>query len=273
MRRASLIRRLLPPALALLLLAVAPPPAQTLYQSMYVVSGTDVSRRQIGFQEALRRLMVKVSGDRRLASDPVVADMIGHAEDYVVDFSYLDLKTGIPIHDEQGSYDRPHYLTVTYDQAKIDAALAALGRKPWVTRPRLVIFLAVRRPPRSYVVNGDDDRDDAMRQSAANASLLYDVPIAFPAAAALPASFATFDEAAAASPADLDAAAKTAGGDKALIGTLDWSDSEHGWISDWTIADGGKAVHWQRRGISFDDAFRDALSGAAEVLSGNGRPE
>lgn len=273
MRRADGFPRLLPAALALLLLAVAQPPPQTLYQSMYVVSGTDAARRQIGFEEALRRLMVKVSGDRRLADDPMVADMVGHAADYVVDFSYLDLKIGIPIHDEQGSYDRPHYLTVTFDAARIDAALAALGRKPWLARPRLVIFLGVRREPKAYVVDGDEDRDDAMRQSAANASLLYDVPVKFPGKIFLPPAFSTFDAVKAADPAGLDAAAKAAGGDRALVGTLDWSDAEHGWIADWAIAHDGKAARWQRRGISFDDAFRDGLSGAAQILSGNGQPE
>jgi hypothetical protein len=264
---------LLPAGLALLLAGVAPPPPQTLYQSMYVVSGTGVERRQIGFEEALRRLMVKVSGDRRLADDPTVAGMIAHAADYVVDFTYLDLKSGIKLSDEQGSYDRPNYLTVTFDQAKIDTALKNLGRKPWLDRPHLVIYLAVRRGPTSYVVNAEEDRDAAMRDSAANASLLYDVPIAFPKPENIPASFAGFDAAVNADPAALDAAAQSAGGEKALIGTLDWSDREHGWIASWSIAGGGKAVRWQKRGISFDDAFRDGLSGAAQVLSGNGEPE
>ena len=274
MRSAFRIARVAMPALlALLLLGVAPPPAQTLYQSMYVVSGKAPERRVVGFQEALRRLMVKVSGDRRLADDPTVAKMIEHAADYVVDFSYLDLKQGIKLSDEQGSYDRPHYLTVTFDQAKIDAALADLGRKPWVgPRPKLVVFLGVHRDPKSYIVDNDDARDELMRISAGNASLLYSMPIAFPPKAALPASFATFDQAKTATPADLEAAAKAAGGDAALVGTLDWSDADHGWIADWTISKDRKPVHWQKKGISFDDAFRDGLSGAALALSGSGQP-
>lgn len=270
MRRAFRLAAI--PALAALLTAVAPPPPQTLYQSMYVVSGTAPERRVIGFQEALRRLMVKISGDSRLADDPTVARMITHAADYVVDFSYLDLKQGIKLSDEQGSYDRPHYLTVTFDQAKIDKALKSLHRKPWTTRPRLVIFLGVHRDPKSYVVNADDERDEAMRESAANASLLYSVPIAFPPETAVTDNLPTFAAALRANPVDLDAAAKASGGDAALVGTIDWSDAAHGWIADWTIAKDGKPVHWQKKGISFDDAFREGLSGAALALSGNGTP-
>jgi hypothetical protein len=257
-------------ALVAPLLAVAPPPPQTLYQSMYVVSGKAPERRTVGFQEALRRLMVKLSGDRSLADNPAVAKMIAHAEDYVVDFSYLDLKQGIKLSDEQGSYDRPHYLTVTFDQAKIDKALKALHRKVWADRPKFAVFFGVHRGPNSYVVNAEDARDEAMRESAGNASLLYSVPIVFPPQSVVAASLPSF--ALRANPADLADAAKASGGDAALVGTIDWSDADHGWISDWTVSKNGKPVHWQKKGISFDDAFREGLSGAALVLSGNGTP-
>jgi hypothetical protein len=229
---------------------------------MYVVSGKSPERRPVGFREALRRLMVKISGDRSLADDPYVARMIEHAEDYVVDFSYLDLKQGIKLSDEQGSYDRPHYLTVTFDKTKVDAALADLHRKVWADRPNLVVYLAVHRDPKpQYVADATDARDDAMRQSLGNASLLYSVPAAFPSP----------DIAAKFNPTDPSTA--TAGaGELPLVGNLEWSDADLGWVADWTVMKDGKPVHWQKRGISFDDAFRDGLSGAALALSGNGTP-
>ena len=49
--------------------------------------------------------------------------MLAAAGDYVASFTYRDRLEGIPIHDEQGTYDRPHDLTVNVDPAKIDAAL------------------------------------------------------------------------------------------------------------------------------------------------------
>ncbi|HVY20530.1 MAG TPA: DUF2066 domain-containing protein [Bauldia sp.] len=247
---------------AALLTGVRQPPPQTLYQSMYVVSGKAPERRPVGFQEALRRLMVKVSGDRRLATDPVVEAMIARAADYVVDFSYLDLKEGIKLSDEQGSYDRPHYLTVTFDKAKIDAALAELHRKVWADRPNLVVYLAVDKQPKpAFVPDATNPRDDAMRISLGNASLLYSVPATFPS----PDAAAKFN------PADASTAAAGTG-ELPLTGTLNWSDADLGWVADWTVVHDGKPVHWQIRGISFDDAFREGLSGAALVLSGNGTP-
>jgi len=111
-----------------------------------------------------------------------------------------------------------------------------------------------------------------MRDSFALASDKIAIPIAFPqqsviAGAALdPASLGTSDLAA------LDALAKATGGDQVLAGTLVWSDAERGWIAQWRIAASGKAHAWRISGVSFDDAFRNALRGAAQVLSGNGEP-
>jgi hypothetical protein len=34
----------------------------------------------------------------------------------------------------------------------------------------------------------------------------------------------------------------------------------------------GATYQWQTRSISFDEGFRAALAGAAQVLSGHGRP-
>jgi hypothetical protein len=63
------------------------------------------------------------------------------------------------------------------------------------------------------------------------------------------------------------------GGDQALAGSLVWSDEALGWIAEWRLASGGKLYRWKVSGVGFDDAFRNALRGAAQVLSGNGAPE
>ena len=39
------------------------------------------------------------------------------------------------------------------------------------------------------------------------------------------------------------------------------------------LAFAGQNYAWRVRGVSFDDAFRNASRGAAQVLSGNGQPD
>ena len=74
-------------------------------------------------------------------------------------------------------------------------------------------------------------------------------------------------------PAALEALAKQNGADQALTGTLEWSDAARGWIAEWRLAFAGQNYAWRVRGVSFDDAFRNALRGAAQVRSGNGQPD
>lgn len=253
--------------------AVKPSPGSVgdLYTGVFVTSGTGEANRVPGLRQTLEDVLVKVSGDPRLIGDPRLDALKANAADLAAGFTYLDLYSGRPLHDEQGSYDRPHYLTVTYDTAKIDAALAGLGLKAWTApRPKLAVFLAVDHYGNRYIVTADDPRDTAMNEAFAAASIRYGLPMTFPPASVLAESELTppsLPEA-----VDLAALAVKSGGTMPLAGTLVFSDRDHGWIADWYLATAGGTRHWQIRGVNFDTAFRDAILGAAEVLSGNGDP-
>lgn len=267
-------------AAGLLALAAALPALPTdvsagdpLYRGRVVTSGTSEERRLPALAACLEDVLVKVSGDAGLLHDPRIDPLKQRPGDFVAGFSYLDLYTGIPLHDEQGSYDRPHYLTVDFDPARIDAALAGLGLKPWIAeRPTLAIFLGVQRYDKRYIVTADDPRDKAMRESFTNAALRYGAQIVFPHYPVTLSGTRTFDAWMKPDEVDLDVAGRAAGGDTGLVGTLTWSDSEHGWIANWRVQTGPRQVSWQIRGVSFDDAFRNAVLGSAQVLSGNGEP-
>ena len=270
------MRRLaITPAAGLFILAFALPtlaaaaPADDLYRSRFVTSGTSEDRRMPGFVACLENVLIKVSGDARLLHDPRVDALKQHADTLVSSFSYRDLYEGIKLHDEQGSYDRPHYLTVDFDPAKIDAALGELGLKPWTAeRPKLAVFLGVERYDKRYVVTADDPRDKAMGEALAAASSRFGLSAGFPPAAVIGGlDYATLPKA-----DDLGALATAASATLPLTGTLVWSDSEHGWIADWWLTTDNRPHHWQIRGVNFDDAFRNAVLGSDQVLSGNGEP-
>ena len=91
-------------------------------------------QRPWGFAQCLREVLVKVSGDPRLKDDPRTAELAAHADQLITSFDYVDMMAGIPKKDDQGSYDRPHRLTVHFDPGKIDSTLAELGANAQ-TRP------------------------------------------------------------------------------------------------------------------------------------------
>src|SRR6185312_8321177 len=87
----------------------------------------------------------------------------------------------IPIHDEQGTHDRPFDLTCVFSPEKVDAALASLGAKPWTTsRPPIALFVSVRNGPSSFVLAKDDGDSAIMREAFADAASALAIPILFP---------------------------------------------------------------------------------------------
>lgn len=243
------------------------------YQARTIVTGQgEVSRRQ-GFAECLEQVLVKVSGDPRLLGDPDVALMMEKAGTMVADFHYRDRMAGIPVHDEQGTRDRPYDLTVSFHPAQIHAALRALGREPWRgPRPRVLVLVAVRLGATTYVLAGDDQRGRDQREALADAAERFGIPIALPDQMALTKAGLSYESLATLDLPNLDKTASTMGGDLALRGTLLWSEEALGWIADWRLDAGGTNYRWGIRGVGFDDAFRNAMAGAAQILSGHGQP-
>lgn len=242
-----------------------------LYRATAIVTGIGEENRQIGFRLCMEDAIVRVSGDYRLVASGKAAATIADAAGFVTKFTYRDRMEGIPIHDEQGSYARPHDLTVDFDRARLDAALHTMSARPWLTpRPTLTIVLGVKNATSQFVLSADGEQGFYMRDSFTASSDRIAVPIAFPSRALIDGAGLAAAEIGS---ADIDALGKIAieaGGDQVLAGTLTWSDAERGWIADWRLGFEGRTNRWRVSGVSFDDAFRNALRGAAQVLSGNG---
>lgn len=244
-----------------------------LYKATTIVTGQGEANRKVGFRTCLDLVLVKVSGDQRLTGKPQMAALRDDAGKFVAEYRYRDRMEGIPVHDEQGTHDRPHDLTCIYKPAVIDGVLDTLGSRPWLAeRPRLAVFLSVTQGDRHFALDADGERGDLMRQSFANAAVPLAMRTSFPALSLL--SPQKFDENSlpATEMTVLDSLAPGAGADKALAGSIVWSDKELGWIADWRLAANGATYRWQVRGVNFDEAFRVAIRGAAQILSGNGQP-
>ncbi|HUH85238.1 MAG TPA: DUF2066 domain-containing protein [Stellaceae bacterium] len=232
------------------------------YRARAFVTGQGEAERARGFGLALEEVLVKVSGDPRLRRDPRLSRLEADAARLVARFDYHDRMSGIPVHDEQGTRERPFDLTVTFDPAGIDRALRALDYRPWAgPRPKLVVLLQVKDAAVSYALASDGEHGLGQRLSLAAAAEQRGVPIVLPAMAAL----------AAAGGADRSTrVARRLGGDLALTGALVWQGQ--GWQARWRLAWHGVRYRWGSDAVSFDDAFRRAMDGALQILSGHGRP-
>ena len=145
-----------------------PDSVDDVYTTRTVVTGKDERNRALGFRLCFEDVLVKVSGDASIVSDRRFDNLASSAGQYVSTFSYRDRLEGKPVHDEQGTYDRPHFLTCYFDPQKIDSVLKALGRKPWLGhRPRPVMLVTVHGRANSGILSSDGAFDPDMREALA----------------------------------------------------------------------------------------------------------
>src|ERR1700694_6196040 len=101
--------------------------ADELYEAQAILTGKREPERLRALPDGLEDVLVKASGDPRLIGDRRLLPLKANAAEFVVSFRYHDRMSGIPVHDEQGTRDRPYDLIVSFDAAKIEAGLRSLG--------------------------------------------------------------------------------------------------------------------------------------------------
>jgi hypothetical protein len=232
-------------------LAAQQEPTLGRYEARTIVTGTDLRGRPSGFAACLRDVLIKVSGDPTLAEDPRLPALTAQAGGFVTGHDYWDRMSGIPHHDEQGSSDRPYNLTVRFDPARIASALGELGRAPWPDpRPGLVLSVEVEARNGSFALTEQEPRAADMRAAIAEAGQKFGMAVTLPAAAG---------------------AARPPGG-ATVTGSLVLSEAALGWVGTWHLDWQSHGYDWRISGVNFDAAFRNAVSGAMQVLSGHGAP-
>jgi uncharacterized protein len=243
-----------------------------LYQARTIVTGKGEENRLRGLPLCLEDVLIKVSGDPRLIDDPRLGLLEAQAPTFVVSFDYHDRMAGLATHDEQGTRDRPYDLIVHFDRGKIDAALTSLGLTPWTrARPLVVVAFGMKQATATYVLTRDGDHVGPI-ESLAAAAEKRGIPILIPSMRELAVHRVAWEDLTG-DMAGFDGIARGLGADVALAGQLTWEEQELGWAASWSLVAAGVVHRWQIRGVTFDAAFRNALGGSAQILSGHGDPK
>ena len=247
--------------------------ADSLYRVAAIVTGQGDANRIIGFAACFQDVLIKVSGALKLEGDPRLSAYKSNSADFVSSYNYHDQMSGTPKRDEQGTRDRPYDLIVDFDDRKINDVLNSLGVKPWLSRrPVLGVFVEMEQGSRQYIATSDAKQSDLQRDSLLAAALKRGMMIVLPDVEALAKANINAAELLTTPSSTLASLASELGGEVALVGRLKWEDSELGWATEWRIHWNGRMHRWQLRGVTFDEAFRRGIGGAAQILSGNGDP-
>src|SRR5215212_6277557 len=162
---------------------------ENIYQAQTITTGLMEENRPAALARCLMDVLVKASGDPRLLNDRRAADISQDAGRLVRAFRYRDRLEGVPIHDEQGTRDRPHDLTVDFDPDRVVEALRTLGREPWTAeRPLIALIVSVHFGSAPYILAQDGERGIDQREALQAASQRVGIPVTLPKKAVVEAS-------------------------------------------------------------------------------------
>jgi hypothetical protein len=238
-------------------------PSDELYKAETIVTGTGLSERLRGLRIGVEDVLVKLTGDASLQGTKPAADVAEKAADLIADYTYEDRMKGIPVHDEQGTRDRPHFLRMRFDAAKFDAALGQAGLRKWTgARPTLAVWIGISEPRGKYVLASQGD-GYGQREVLKDVSKKRAIPVLLP-----PENQAAinYDTVATGDLAVLRPASKDLGGNAILYGLLDFDGEAH-WNTRWTVAGDGVDASWTMQGVTFDTALKGAIDRVAAAYS------
>jgi uncharacterized protein len=237
-----------------------------LYRAQAIVTGTVDPERTRGFKAALQDVVVKLTGDARLESSRKLQPLLAVPHSLVERFDYEDRMKGIPVHDEQGTRERPHYLRVKFKKTATDAALEKLGLKKWPSdRPVLAVWLGVRTALAPYVLEDNGPNGYGQRAVLMETSARRGLPIALPTKGQ---DAVRFDDIASNNIAKLKRASRRA--DAYLVGVLSITEAGY-WNIDWQLFYQNRSRMWSLHDITFDTALKNGLQTAALIFSGNAK--
>ena len=132
----------------------------------------------------------------------------------------------------------------------------------------LGVFVEMQPGARRYVVAGDSKETDLQRSSLLAAAAKRGMQVVLPDAAALAGVGANDSCLRISRPQNWLKPRPQRGGEVVLIARLVWDDQELRWNTDWQLDWQGRPHRWQLAAVTFDEAFRQGIGAAAQILAG-----
>lgn len=240
-----------------------------LYFAQTIVTGTEEPERTRGLRDALTEVVIKLTGDPRLAGAKRLAPLLEDPAPLVERFAYEDRMKDLPVRDEQGTRERPHFLRVWFKPEATDKAIADLGLRQWgKDRPPVSVHLAISTGSGAFWLAREGERGALQRAVLIEAAQRRGLPIELSNAKDAPWMGPPLIEDAQAADS---LASKVAQSGAALIGTLTVRD-DGTWRARWWLA--GKKSQPKplpgadAEGVSFDVALKRAIDAAVLAFAG-----
>ncbi|MCU7797939.1 MAG: DUF2066 domain-containing protein [Candidatus Thiodiazotropha sp. (ex Myrtea spinifera)] len=233
-----------------------------LYEAESAVVGQGTEARAKGIKNTFAQVLVKVSGDRSLLSNPEIDGLLRKASSYVQQYRYrmLDDKSAEPDADQP---DR--ILWARFDERAVNRLLRQSGVPVWgTTRPSVLIWLGEESGTSRSLVSLE--RQPQLKRMVKHAANDRGLPVLLPLMdmedrAALPVSdlWGGFET-------DIRRASNRYLPDVILVGRLRGRGGND-WQGQWTLYLPDKVNRWQTRANSKYGLLNEGLQQAADALA------
>lgn len=230
-----------------------------LYEGEVPVTSQDAGERASALPRALAQVFMKLTGDPRAASDPVLSSRLADAQSLLQQYRYRQ-----DVVREGGVPTPKRFLIARFDPAGVDAILAAVGVSVWPEpRPAPLVWLAIDdgRGPR-LVSSAQADAVSALTRQARDRGMKLVFPLldVEDQSRVDATTVRSGDDAAL-----VDAAARYQAG-AVLIGAMERSGGS--WNANWRVVDQGETLaRWTSADPDPSVVLAAGASGAADALA------
>jgi len=234
----------------------------SLYQGQVTLISQGAGERRAATARALAQVVVKLTGDPKAASHPLVRRALASAETYVTTSDTRESS------DQQGNTaigGVPVYKTTmsfAFDPNGVDALVAASGLKYWGGgRPRPILWLAIDDGRGARLVNA---QQLAVVKPLAERGLERGLRFGMPAGSAV--EQAAVQTVWSQTPAPMLPLTARYGGQVQLLGRVYRAGA--GWTADWVLSDGATELsRWSFSDPSPQRAIASGADGAADAIA------
>lgn len=155
--------------LLLLCCLIGTPQAAELYVGERAVADEGGEARNQALSEILTEVLVRVSGNPRIATQPAAAEIVAAAPSLVEQYRYRSV-------DQDGALVR--YLWARFDQGSVERMMRERNLSVWARRPRVLLWLALERKGRAEILNLDGQ--PALRNAVTGRAQQRGMPLQLP---------------------------------------------------------------------------------------------
>ncbi|HZF26646.1 MAG TPA: DUF2066 domain-containing protein [Steroidobacteraceae bacterium] len=193
-----------------------------MYEATVPLTDRSESAQAVAFQDAMREVLVRVTGQRDAGSQPALQPLINDARRYVQQFRVV------------GS----NQFFAGFDGAKVERAVVAAGQPLWGhQRPATLVWLAVDDGRVRTLVDAQSNSE--LKQALEQAAELRGLPLRWPTAGGR----VRFDDVWNGSAESLRATAGDFGADAVLVGRARSSSASNAQVH-WTVLYGAESNDW-----------------------------